>query len=362
MIFSNTLINWYLQSKRDLPWRKTTNPYFIWLSEIILQQTRVDQGMSYYLAFVKAYPTVFHLANATENEVLNLWQGLGYYSRARNLHFSAKYIVDELNGQFPSTYKDILQLKGVGDYTASAIASICFDEPTAVVDGNVYRVLARFFGVEAPINSSKGQKYFKELAQELINSDKPAIHNQAIMEFGARMCKPQNPDCDVCPLTDKCVALQQKRIKELPFKNKKIKIRKRYFNYLVAVTSDKKTILNKREGKGIWQNLFEFPLIESDKTLDKDAVIQHKVFQKIFSNGDFEVNLFNQKEIVHKLSHQHLVTRFWTVKVEKNQQLTTAWKNIHSFPVPKLIDSFIDEFIKKYKTNVLYLNERYRDR
>jgi len=343
MIFSNILIDWYLRNKRDLPWRKTTNPYFIWLSEIILQQTRVDQGMSYYFKFIKAYPTVFDLANATENEVLNLWQGLGYYSRARNLHFSAKYIVDELNGQFPSTYNEILQLKGVGDYTASAIASICFKEPTAVVDGNVYRVLARFFGVELPIKSSKGQKYFKQLAQELINTDKPAIHNQAIMEFGARMCKPQNPDCKVCPLNDKCVALQQKKVKELPFKDKKIKVKKRYFNYLVAIISDKKTILNKREEKGIWQNLYEFPLIESDKTLDKGAVIQHKVFQNLFSNGDFEVNLFNQKEKIHKLSHQHLYTRFWIVRLNKSKKEMIKWKRINNFPVPILIHNFVED-------------------
>ena len=172
MVFSNRLVTWYLQNKRDLPWRNSQNPYYIWLSEIILQQTRVDQGMAYYFKFIDNFPSVFHLANASEEEVLKLWQGLGYYSRARNLHFSAKYIVNELNGVFPSTYSDILKLKGVGDYTASAIASFCFNEPTAVVDGNVYRVLSRYFGIFTPINSTKGIKEFKLLAQELINSKK----------------------------------------------------------------------------------------------------------------------------------------------------------------------------------------------
>jgi len=207
MKFSNQLIYWYLNNRRDLPWRKTTNPYHIWLSEIILQQTRVDQGMDYYLKFIQNFPTVNDLAIAPEEKVLKLWQGLGYYSRARNLHFSAKYIVNELNSVFPSTYNDIIKLKGVGDYTASAVSSICFNEPMAVVDGNVYRVLARYFGILTPINTSKGIKEFKKLAQQLLNKEDPATNNQAIMEFGARMCKPQNPDCNSCPLNDSCSAL-----------------------------------------------------------------------------------------------------------------------------------------------------------
>ncbi len=343
MTFSNILIGWYLENKRDLPWRKTTNPYYIWLSEIILQQTRVDQGLAYYLKFVEYYPTVFDLSSADEQEVLKLWQGLGYYSRARNLHFSAKYIVNELNGKFPSTYKEILKLKGVGDYTASAIASICFEESTAVVDGNVYRVLARFFDIETPINSLKGIKYFKKLAQKLIDTDNPSTHNQAIMEFGAGMCKPQNPTCDSCPLNDKCLALQKKKIKELPVKEKKLKIRKRYFNYLVPISSDGKTTLTKRVGKGIWQNLYEFPLIESDKTLDTNAILSSETFQNLFTDSYLTIKLFNQKEIVHKLSHQHLYTRFWVVKISNKNDLKIEWENIRDFPVPRLIDNFIEE-------------------
>ena len=273
MKFSNSLIYWYLQNDRDLPWRRTKNPYFIWLSEIMLQQTRVAQGMAYYLKFTDNFPTVFDLAKADESTVLKMWQGLGYYSRARNLHYSAKHIANELNGEFPNTYKEIIKLKGIGDYTASAIASICFKEPTAVVDGNVYRVLSRYFGIKTPINSSAGIKEFKALAQTLIDESQPGNYNQAIMDFGALHCKPQNPLCDTCPFADSCVALEKKLIKELPVKDKKIKIRNRYFNFLVIKTNNNKTILTERKGKGIWQGLYQFPLIESDKNINKDELI-----------------------------------------------------------------------------------------
>ena len=201
MDFSKVLINWYLKNNRELPWRKTKNPYHIWLSEIMLQQTRVAQGLPYYLKFTEAFPTVFDLANADESYVLKLWQGLGYYSRARNLHFTAKYIAEELNGVFPNTYKGLLKLKGVGDYTASAIASICYSEPTAVVDGNVYRVLSRYYGIDTPINSTKGIKDFKELAQQILDKENIGAYNQAIMDFGAIQCKPKSPNCGECPLS-----------------------------------------------------------------------------------------------------------------------------------------------------------------
>ncbi|AOW20858.1 A/G-specific adenine glycosylase [Urechidicola croceus] len=341
--FSNALIHWYLRNKRDLPWRKTTNPYHIWLSEIILQQTRVEQGYDYYLRFIMQFPTVFDLANSPEQEVLNLWQGLGYYSRARNLHFSAKYIVEELNGVFPSTYDEILKLKGVGDYTASAIASICFNEPTAVVDGNVYRGLSRYFGISTPINSTKGIKEFKILAQFLINHSNPATHNQAIMEFGARMCKPQNPLCTECPFNESCFALAKNKIKELPVKEKKIKIKKRHFNYLVLFTPKNKTIINQRIGKGIWQNLYEFPLIESKKKIDEIELIEHNTFKELFENKNTIIRLFNTEEKVHKLSHQHLYTQFWIVKIDAEISNTTDWNKLEEFPIPRLIDNFINE-------------------
>ena len=343
MIFSKRLVTWYLQNKRDLPWRKSQNPYNIWLSEIILQQTSVDQGTAYYLKFVEHFPSVFELANASEEEVLKLWQGLGYYSRARNLHFSAKYIANDLKGVFPSTYNELLQLKGVGDYTASAIASICFNEATAVVDGNVYRVLARYFGIATPINSTAGIKEFKQLAQALLNAQDSGTHNQAIMEFGARMCKPQNPDCRICPLQDSCVALSKNNIKELPVKEKKTKVRNRYFNYLVIETSDGKTLIEKRT-KGIWINLYQFPLVESKHEIDELQLVKSDVFNSLFSEISTEISLFNTNMVLHKLSHQHIFTKFWIVKMASSEKMNIDWKGIAQYPVPVLIDNFLNQY------------------
>jgi len=343
MNFSNTLVYWYLQNKRELPWRKSKDPYLVWLSEIILQQTRIAQGMSYFLKFADAFPTVHDLANADESTVLKLWQGLGYYSRARNLHFSAKYISSELKGDFPKTYKEIIKLKGVGDYTASAIASICFDEPTAVVDGNVYRVLARYYGISTPINSTKGIKEFKALAQSVIDESQPGVFNQAIMDFGSLQCKPQNPDCDSCPLSSSCVAFEKKTIQELPVKEKKIKIKKRYFNFLVLITKEGKTILQERKGKGIWQGLYQFPLIESNNELSTEQLIANSDFQETVPQNS-KLTLFNQELIVHKLSHQHLYTRFWIVNTQNSHLADIDWKEINKFPVPVLISNFLDKF------------------
>ncbi|OSY87060.1 adenine glycosylase [Tenacibaculum holothuriorum] len=343
MIFHNKLIYWYLQKNRDLPWRKTQNPYHVWLSEIMLQQTRVAQGLPYFLKFTEAFPTVFDLAKATEERVLKLWQGLGYYSRARNLHFTAKYIANELNGEFPNNYKELLKLKGVGDYTASAIASICFNEPAAVVDGNVYRVLSRYFGIKAPINSSKGIREFKELAQTLINVEQPGVYNQAIMDFGALHCKPQNPLCKDCVLSNSCVALEKGLVKELPVKEKKIKVKKRYFNYLVVVTNDNKTIIEERKGKGIWQGLYQFPLIETTKSIEINELLENEEFDALFPE-QASVSLFNKKEIVHKLSHQHLYTKFWVVKTDSHKKTTINWSELDKYPVPVLIDKFLKEF------------------
>ncbi|MFA5296823.1 MAG: A/G-specific adenine glycosylase [Lutibacter sp.] len=346
MIFSKELIYWYLRNKRNLPWRATTNPYSIWLSEIILQQTRVDQGMSYYFKFIKNFPTVFDLASASEEQVLKLWQGLGYYSRARNLHFSAKYIVNELNGNFPTTYQELIKLKGVGDYTASAIASICFNEPTAVVDGNVYRVLARYFGIEIAINTSAGISTFKELAQQLIDKKNPGTYNQAIMEFGALMCKPKNPDCNICPLNNSCFALSKSSVKDLPLKEKKVKVKKRYFNYIVIQSSDHKTKLVKREA-GIWQNLYEFPLIETSSIIDEEQLITHNMFKELFCNLNVKVELFDKEVLVHKLTHQHIYTKFWVVTTGSSSHFSLPWKTIKEYPVPTLIDNFLN----RYKTN-----------
>lgn len=346
MKFSNILVHWYLHNKRDLPWRKTSNPYYIWLSEIILQQTRVDQGMAYYFKFIEHFPSVFALASASEEQVLKLWQGLGYYSRARNLHFSAKYVVNELNGNFPTTYKGMLQLKGVGDYTASAVASICFNEPTAVVDGNVYRTLSRYFGIETAINSSKGIKDFKQVAQELIDVKNSGTHNQAVMEFGARMCKPQNPDCEICPLNSSCFAFANNKVKELPVKDKKVKITKRYFNYLVIEAEDDKTILIKRE-KGIWLNLYEFPLIESDLVIDEKELIEYDYFKELFNSLNVSIQLFNKQVVIHKLSHQHIYTNFWIVKCDNSSKFNCDWTSVHNYPVSTLVNNFL----KQYKSN-----------
>ena len=345
MKFSNTLIYWYLQNNRDLPWRKSKNPYFIWLSEIMLQQTKVAQGLAYYLKFTETFPTVFDLANANESTVLKMWQGLGYYSRARNLHVSAKYIANELNGIFPSSYKEIIKLKGIGDYTASAISSICFNEAAAVVDGNVYRVLSRYFGIKTAINSTAGIREFKALAQTLLDVKQPGTFNQAIMDFGAIHCKPQNPLCDSCPFADSCVALEKKLIKELPVKEKKIKVKKRYFNFLVVKTEDDKTILSERKGKGIWQGLYQFPLVETAQKVNEKELVLIEDFQHLFSK-ETSVTLFHQKEIVHKLSHQHLYTQFWILETEKSSEAKIPWSEIQKFPVPVLIANFLKSFGK----------------
>ena len=344
MIFSKTLINWYSINKRELPWRLTKDPYCIWLSEIILQQTQVVQGLPYYSRFVEEFPSVFHLANAEESHVLKLWQGLGYYSRARNLHATAKYIANELNGIFPNTYKGLLKLKGIGDYTASAIASICFNRVEAVVDGNVYRVLSRYFGIDTPINSSKGIKDFKELAQTLIDKKKPAEFNQAIMEFGATQCKPQSPNCSICPFNNNCVAYSENRIGNLPVKIKSAKAKKKYFNFLVFIDNEGKTLLEQREGKGIWQNLYQFPLIETTKSLEFDDFQNVLKKHPLLNNTSYECSLYNNDVIIHKLSHQHLYTKFWVVKVNCSLEEGVSMKEIYTYAVPILIGNFIESF------------------
>ncbi|WP_417290588.1 A/G-specific adenine glycosylase [Corallibacter sp.] len=346
MNITKILINWYSVNKRVLPWRKTKNPYHIWLSEIILQQTQIKQGLPYYEAFISKYPNVLSLANAPESEVLKLWQGLGYYSRARNLHASAKYIVNDLNQEFPDTYKTLLKLKGVGDYTASAIASICFNEPAAVVDGNVYRVLSRFYGIDTPINSSKGIKLFKALAQDIIDENNPGDYNQAIMEFGAVQCKPANPDCNICPLTQDCVAYRNNNVQELPVKIKAKKPQKKFFNFLVFISDSETTVLEKRKGKGIWENLYQFPLLESDKSLTEKSIKETLKDYKLTKNSSYKLTLFNQDEIIHKLSHQHLYAKFWILNVSELPQTVTPVpiSKINDYAVPVLIGNFIEAF------------------
>ncbi|GLU43490.1 A/G-specific adenine glycosylase [Muricauda sp. NBRC 101325] len=306
----------------------------------MLQQTRVAQGMPYYHSFVESFPKVEDLANAPEEQVLKLWQGLGYYSRARNLHATAKMVTNEYQGEFPNTYKGLKSLKGVGDYTASAIASFCFDVAEPVVDGNVYRVLARYFDVELPINSTEGIKYFKELAREVMDSDNIRDYNQGIMEFGAMQCAPKNPDCNSCPLNESCLALKNNKVAQLPVKLNKTKIRNRYFNYIVLLDDGQNTMLEQRTGKGIWQNLYQFPLIESEKTVAleelEEMLMENSVLPKLES-----VSLYNKEPIVHKLSHQHLHTQFWVAKTSQQIENGIPWERIDTFPVPVLVADFI---------------------
>jgi len=349
MSFSDKILDWYTSNKRNLPWRETKDPYLIWLSEIMLQQTRVAQGTPYYLKFAKRFPKINDLAEASEEEVLKLWQGLGYYSRARNLHATAKYVAFELGGEFPSNYSNLLKLKGVGDYTASAIASICFNEPKPVVDGNVFRVLARYFGVNKPINSSEGTKYFKQLATEVMNVDNVRDYNQGIMEFGSLQCAPKNPDCSTCPLNESCVALQKNLVSELPVKIKKTKIKKRNFNYLVVLNAQNKICLRKRTGKGIWQNLWEFPLLESEGEIEKKEISKH--IRELTGIEEFEsVHLYNENIIIHKLSHQHLHTRFWIIKTNEPLTNGVSMSTIEKYAVPVLLADFIKGF-KSYSVS-----------
>lgn len=347
MVFSDKILDWYSKNKRDLPWRGSRDPYKIWLSEIILQQTRVAQGTPYYLKFITTFPKVSDLAEAEEETVLKLWQGLGYYSRARNLHAAAKTVVKDYEGRFPSTYKGLLKLKGIGDYTASAIASICYDERQAVVDGNVYRVLARFFGIATPINSTEGIKYFKKLAQEVLHKSNVRDYNQAIMEFGAIQCSPKNPNCNSCPVQDGCKAFQKKTMDSLPIKLKKTKVRKRYFNYLVPIYTNEDgisfTLLQQRTGKGIWQNLWEFPLLESEKNIDLKAV-EARYGTQLNGVKPISITVFNDAAMVHKLSHQHLYTKFWIMELDEIQEGFIPVAQLEKYPVPVLIASFISAF------------------
>jgi len=341
MEFSNSLIHWYLQNKRNLPWRNTTNPYPIWLSEIMLQQTRVAQGLPYFLSFTDAFPTIFDLANADEEQVLKLWQGLGYYSRARNLHATAKQIAFELNGEFPPTYKELLKLKGVGEYTAAAIASFSYNEPVAVLDGNVFRVLSRYFNVHSDISLPKTKIEFQQLAQEVLDKKNPALFNQAIMEFGALQCVPKNPDCNSCVLNSSCAALQHKKVSELPVKSKKTKVTNRYLNYLILKDSDSNYIVQKREGKGIWENLYEFPVLETEIQLSENEIIEQVSKMQFYNEKPSEILILQNEITLHKLSHQHLHIRFFELRFTSKLPDSKPFTAIQKLPFPIVIHNFM---------------------
>lgn len=343
MNFTNLLIEWYLQKKRDLPWRNTTNPYPIWLSEIILQQTRVAQGMPYFYAFLESFPTVKELARADEQQVLKLWQGLGYYSRARNLHQTAQYIANELDGVFPNSYAGLIQLKGIGEYTAAAIASFAYNEPVPVVDGNVFRVVSRYFGIESDISTGKTKKEFTALAAELLSKEQPALFNQAIMEFGATHCTPKNPDCENCIFNSSCVALQKGLVGQLPFKSKKIKIRKRYFNYIVLQDKKGNTKIQQRTDKGIWHNLYEFPLFETTQEEGFETIAPLIKNDTDFGDSVVSIQEANPISLIHKLSHQHLYIKFWKVTINNTLTDGVNPEQLRTFPFPIVIHNFIEE-------------------
>ncbi|PZX44339.1 A/G-specific DNA-adenine glycosylase [Nonlabens dokdonensis] len=343
MNFSQQLIDWYTVNKRSLPWRDTKNPYFIWLSEVILQQTRVQQGLPYYKSFVKKFPSVENLAHAPQDEVLKLWQGLGYYSRARNLQTAAMQIVDN-NSKFPDNYKDLLQLKGVGEYTAAAIASFAFGESVAVVDGNVYRVLSRIYGIATPINVPAGVKEFKSLAGKLLDQHDPATYNQAIMEFGAIQCVPKSPDCSVCPFQSNCIAYQEQRVKELPVKLKKTKVKNLFHHYLVIQTPSKKTVLHQRDNSSIWAGLFEFPYIEAQGALLPQEIIEEKFFKELVGESRFRESVYNQQPIIHKLSHRKVHAYFWIIELDQELNDTLSIEDARAKPVHVLMERFMKEF------------------
>ncbi len=343
--FATILLNWHKEENtREMPWKGEKNPYYIWLSEIILQQTRVEQGLPYFLRFKQKYPTVKDLANAKEDDVMKLWQGLGYYSRARNLHETAKNVQQNFKGKFPETFDELKTLKGVGDYTAAAIASFAFGENKAVVDGNVIRVLARVLGVETAFDTTEGKKKFAQLARELIDEKNPAAYNQAIMDFGGVVCSPKNPKCEDCPFTRICVAKNHELIEQLPYREKRTKITNRYFNYLL-IKSDKEIVIRKRTGNDIWQNLYELPMIETPKTLKKGFA---EAIVKQLGTKQFAIKSYSE-ETTQLLSHRKIHFRFIEVELTdfKSFSLANAQKvklnALSKFAFPKTLHLYLLE-------------------
>ncbi len=305
--------------------------------------------MPYFLRFKERFPSVRHLAEASEEEVLKLWQGLGYYSRARNLHKTARKVAFEMDERFPDTYKGLLSLSGVGPYTAAAIASICFGLPHPVVDGNVYRVLARYFKVELPINTPKGRRYFDELAHEVMASGPIADYNQGIMEFGAVQCVPVNPDCDVCPLADSCGALAGNQVRELPVKLPKNPIRERHFHYIMPVDPDLRTYLQQRNEPGIWRGLYEFPLLERENAPEPAEIASCLREATKMPGLSLERSVrLNETPVVHKLSHQHLRTTFWVAHVKGLPEESLSLEDAARYPVSKLIEGFMETVKNSY--------------
>lgn len=349
MNFTATLLQWYDENKRELPFRQTRDPYRIWLSEIILQQTRVEQGLPYYHSFTQAFDNIVDLANAHEDQVMRLWQGLGYYSRARNLHQTAKIVAAEHGGKFPRTFEEIAKLKGIGPYTAGAIASIAFDEKAAAVDGNVYRFLARYFGIETPVPSEKARKEFTAIVLDLMADAKPSIFNQALIEFGALHCKPQSPSCMLCPFNSSCYALAKGKVNELPVKTKQAAVKARYLHYYIY-THKGTVLLQQRTAKDIWQKLYEFPLIETadaEPPTNTTATISGQAIIEDLAKGKNKPVAIGAV-LKHVLSHQHLYTRFYRVECKSslpNLPGTFAINTsaLDQYGLPRVITLFLEK-------------------
>jgi len=338
MNFNDELLNWYLHNKRDLPWRNTNDAYTIWLSEIILQQTRVEQGLPYFYRFLEKHPDIQSFAAADEADILKLWQGLGYYSRARNMLKTARMVIAEHQGTFPNNYGQLIKLKGIGEYTAAAIASFSANEPKAVVDGNVYRVLARYFGIDEPINSPNGKKIFQAMADDLLNKQSPGLHNQAMMEFGATLCKPKNPACDICPVKEGCYAFLNNKVGILPVKLNKLKIRERYFNYFLLAEGGT-LLINHRDDKDIWANMYDLPLFETSSLVPVPELMSSVEVKEHFG-PDIIIDEISGI-IKHVLTHQRLYVRF--IKVQTRPiELKAGWQyipveNLGKLALPKVI-------------------------
>ncbi|MDY6801961.1 MAG: A/G-specific adenine glycosylase [Bacteroidota bacterium] len=342
---SKTLLTWYEQNKRALPWRKTNNPYYIWISEIILQQTRVNQGISYYYNYIKQFPDIYSLANAPIEDVLKIWQGLGYYSRARNMHYAAQQIINHYQGKFPANFRELLKLKGIGEYTAAAIASIAFNITEPAVDGNVYRVLSRLFGIAESPQKADGKKIFKQKAMELIKNQPPGIFNQALMEFGALQCIPKNPVCAQCVLKKYCYAFQNNMVNELPIKKQMINQRHRYFNFL-HIHYQNKIYIQQRTQNDIWKLLYQLPLIETDEPVYTENLIKQTLWKNLFKGT--KVNIQNiSKEMIHHLSHQKLFAKFYHINIDSpNTYLLKNYIEINAeyiekYSIPKLLENFM---------------------
>lgn len=349
MLFQQEIIRWYSVHKRDLPWRHTRDAYVIWLSEIILQQTRVEQGMPYFNRFLEAFPTISDFASATELQVLKLWQGLGYYSRGRNMLFTAKQIHELHDGVFPVSYDVLLKLKGIGEYTAAAISSFSADEARAVLDGNVFRVLSRYFGVSTPINSTAGKKQFSELAAAMLDQQDPATYNQAVMEFGALQCKPKSPDCPSCPLQASCYARNHDLVGMLPVKLRKQAVKTRYFNYLV-VRQGEQVLVNKRGAGDIWQHLYDFPSTETTAAPENTAGEFLKGVKQKFGEDVIIRPLMQMK---HLLTHQIIYVQFFAldnyiINFNTGAEVNwVTWPEFDELPQPKILTRFINAYFNE---------------